>query len=43
MAYSFPIDEVGIINRALAATGDNTVNQADDGSDGFLTAVQTSQ
>jgi len=33
MAYQFPIDELGIINSALAATGDDGVAVADDGSD----------
>ena len=37
MAYTFPLDELGIINRALAATGDNTVSAADDGSDEWNT------
>jgi len=33
MAYQFPLDKLGVINSALSATGDNTVNVADDGSD----------
>jgi hypothetical protein len=33
MAFSFPVDKVGVVNSALALTGDNTVNIADDGSD----------
>jgi hypothetical protein len=37
MAYPFPLDELAVINRALAATGDNLVNVADDGSDEWNT------
>lgn len=37
MAYAFPIDEITLINRALAMTGDNTVSVADDGSDEWNT------
>jgi hypothetical protein len=37
MAYQFPLDELGIVNRALSATGDNQVAQADDGSDEWNT------
>jgi hypothetical protein len=37
MAFNSPLDELGIINRALAATGDNLVNAADDGSDEWNT------
>ncbi len=33
MSYTFPIDKLGAINAALAFTGDNTVNVAEDGSD----------
>jgi len=33
MPYQWPLDDVGIINSALALTGDNTVSEADDGSD----------
>lgn len=37
MSFSWPLDELGLVNRALAATGDNTVSQADDGSDEWNT------
>jgi len=33
MAYQWPLDELAVINSALAATGDNTVNAANNGSD----------
>lgn len=33
MAFEFPIDDLGVINSALAMTGDNAVVQAGDGSD----------
>ena len=33
MAYQWPLDKLGLINSSLALTGDNAVNQADDGSD----------
>ena len=33
MAFQFPLDELGVINRALALTGDNLINVADNGSD----------
>jgi hypothetical protein len=33
MAFSFPLDKLGVINSALLASGDNAVNVADDGSD----------
>jgi hypothetical protein len=33
MSYTFPIDKLGAVNAALAFTGDNLVNVADDGSD----------
>src|ERR1700676_5494107 len=33
MAYQWPLDKLGVINSALAATGDNLVNTADNGSD----------
>lgn len=38
MAFSFPVDKVGVINSALALTGDNTVTIADDGSDEWSVA-----
>lgn len=37
MAFQFPLDELGLINRALASTGDNLVNVAGDGSDEWTT------
>jgi hypothetical protein len=33
MSYPWPIDKLGVINRALAMTGDNLVAAADNGSD----------
>lgn len=33
MSFSWPHDKLDVINGALALTGDNTVNVADDGSD----------
>ena len=38
MAFSFPLDKVGVINSALALTGDNLVAAADDGSDEWTVA-----
>ena len=37
MAYQVPLDELAVVNRALSATGDNQVAQADDGSDEWNT------
>src|SRR6516165_8904454 len=37
MAFSWPLAKLDIVNRALAATGDNLVNVADDGSDEWNT------
>jgi hypothetical protein len=33
MAYSWPLDELGLINSALSMTGDNLVTAVDNGSD----------
>jgi hypothetical protein len=33
MSFVWPLDKLAVINSALAATGDNLVNVADDGSD----------
>jgi hypothetical protein len=38
MAFQFPLDELGVINSALAATGDNFVAVANDGSDEWTVA-----
>jgi len=35
--FEWPVDKLSLINRALAQTGENTVNQADDGSDEWNT------
>ena len=37
MPFPWPLDKLDVINSALAATGDNLVNQADDGSDEWNT------
>jgi hypothetical protein len=38
MSFPWPLDKLSVINNALASTGDNTVNVADDGSDEWNTA-----
>lgn len=38
MSFPWPIDKLGIINRAISETGDNPVNVAEDGSDEWNTA-----
>jgi hypothetical protein len=37
MSFSWPLDKLGVINSALAQTGDNLVNVAEDGSDEWNT------
>lgn len=37
MAFQWPVDKLGVINRALSQCGDNLVNAAEDGSDEWTT------